>query len=74
MKSKGLIPRSKKITKLARQLPLHPDSTDAAPAYSVSKDEVQTDLFDFSIIKPFRNEELITAIRSLEHAYSGETV
>lgn len=38
------------------------------------KDEVQTDLFDFSIIKPFRNEELITAIRSLEHAYSGETV
>jgi CheY-like chemotaxis protein len=28
-------------------------------------DEVQKDMFDFSLLKPFRNEELITLIRSL---------
>lgn len=30
-------------------------------------DEVQKDMFNFSLLKPFRNEELITIIRSLEH-------
>jgi len=43
-------------------------------AITAYKDEVQTDLFDFSLIKPFRNEELTRIIRSLEHACSGETV
>jgi len=41
-------------------------------AITAYKDEVQTDLFNFSIIKPFRNEELIRIIRFLEHAYSKE--
>lgn len=43
-------------------------------AITAYKDEVQTELFDFSIIKPFRNEELIRIIRSFEHTHSGETV
>ena len=30
-------------------------------------DEVQEGIFDFSLLKPFRNEELVTIIRSLEH-------
>jgi len=24
-------------------------------------------IFDFSLLKPFRNEELVTIVRSLEH-------
>lgn len=43
-------------------------------AITAYKDEVQTELFDFSIIKPFRNEELIRIIRSFEHPHSGETL
>jgi CheY-like chemotaxis protein len=43
-------------------------------AITAYKDEVQTDLFNFSLIKPFRNEELTRIIRSLEHTCSGETV
>lgn len=39
-------------------------------AITAYKDEVQTELFDFSIIKPFRNEELIRIIRSFEHTHS----
>jgi CheY-like chemotaxis protein len=30
-------------------------------------DEVQEGMFDFSLLKPFRNEELVTIIRTLEH-------
>jgi CheY-like chemotaxis protein len=30
-------------------------------------DKLQKDMFNFSLLKPFRNEELITIIRSLEH-------
>jgi len=30
-------------------------------------DEVQEGIFDFSLLKPFRNEELVTIIGSLEH-------
>ncbi len=37
-------------------------------AITAYKDEVPTDLFNFSIIKPFRNEELIRIIRFFEHA------
>jgi two-component system, OmpR family, response regulator CpxR len=43
-------------------------------AITAYKDEVQPDLFNFSIIKPFRNEDLIKAIRSLEYDYPGECV
>lgn len=43
-------------------------------AITAYKDEVQTDLFNFAITKPFRNEELMEIIRSLERACSGETV
>ncbi|EFK96912.1 Two component Transcriptional regulator, Winged helix family [sediment metagenome] len=43
-------------------------------AITAYKDEVQTDLFNFSIIKPFRNGDLIKAIRSLEHDYPAECV
>jgi len=32
-----------------------------------SQDEVQKDMFNFSLLKPSENEELITIIRSLEH-------
>lgn len=35
-------------------------------AITAYRDEVQKDLFNFSLLKPFRNEELITIIRSLE--------
>jgi len=30
-------------------------------------DEVLEGIFDFSLLKPFRNEELVTIVRSLEH-------
>ena len=43
-------------------------------AITAYKDEVQTDLFNISIIKPFRNEDLIKAIRSLENYYPAECV
>jgi len=43
-------------------------------AITAYKDEVRTDLFNISIIKPFRNEDLIKAIRSLEHDYPAECV
>jgi len=43
-------------------------------AITAYKDEVQTDLFSFAITKPFRNEELMEIIRSLEPACSGEAV
>jgi len=36
-------------------------------AITAHTDEVQKDMFNFSLLKPFRNEELITIIRSLEH-------
>jgi CheY-like chemotaxis protein len=36
----------------------------AMTAYS---DDVHRDIFNFSLLKPFRNEELITIISSLEH-------
>ena len=36
-------------------------------AITAHRDEVQKDMFNFSLLKPFRNEELITIIRSLEH-------
>jgi CheY-like chemotaxis protein len=36
-------------------------------AITAYRDEVQKDMFNFSLLKPFRNEELITIIRSLEH-------
>jgi two-component SAPR family response regulator len=43
-------------------------------AMTAYKDEVQRDLFDFTIIKPFRNEDLTRIIGSLEHANSREAV
>ena len=43
-------------------------------AITAYKDEVQTDLFNISIIKPFRNEDLIKIIRSFEHDYPRECV
>jgi CheY-like chemotaxis protein len=43
-------------------------------AITAYKDEVQTDLFNFTIIKPFRNEDLMNIIKSLENDYTGETV
>jgi len=43
-------------------------------AITAYKDEVQTELFNFSLIKPFRNEDLIRIIRFLEHAHPEETV
>jgi CheY-like chemotaxis protein len=36
-------------------------------AITAYADEVQKDMFNFSLLKPFRNEELITVLRSLEH-------
>jgi len=36
-------------------------------AISACRDEVQKDLFNFALLKPFRSEELITIIKSLEH-------
>ncbi len=41
-------------------------------AITAYKDEVRTDLFNFTIIKPFRNEDLIRIIKSLESEYTGE--
>lgn len=43
-------------------------------AITAYKDEVQTELFNFLLIKPFRNEDLIRVIRSFEHAHPAETV
>jgi CheY-like chemotaxis protein len=43
-------------------------------AITAYKNEVQTDLFNFTVIKPFRNEDLIKVIKSLESDYPGETV
>jgi len=43
-------------------------------AITAYKNQVQTDLFDFTLIKPFRNEDLIRIIISFEHTHSGETV
>jgi len=43
-------------------------------AITAYKDEVQTDLFDFTLIKPFRNEDIIEIVRSLENDRAGETV
>ena len=42
-------------------------------AITAYKDEVETDLFDFTLIKPFRNEDMIKIIRSLESDHAGET-
>jgi two-component system response regulator RegX3 len=36
-------------------------------AITAHRDEVQRDMFNFSLLKPFRNEELIAIIRSLKH-------
>ena len=43
-------------------------------AITAYRDEVQKDMFNFSLLKPFRNEELIKIIRSLECGYPGEYV
>ena len=43
-------------------------------AMTAYKSEVQTDLFNFTIVKPFRNEDLIKIIKSVESDYPGETV
>jgi CheY-like chemotaxis protein len=42
-------------------------------AITAYKDEVQTDLFNFVIMKPFRNEGLIRIIEYLEHAVPEES-
>jgi CheY-like chemotaxis protein len=36
-------------------------------AITAYEDEVQKDMFNFSMLKPFRNEELIGILSSLEH-------
>ena len=43
-------------------------------AMTAYKNEVQGELFNFTVIKPFRNEDLINIIKSLEIDYPGETV
>jgi len=43
-------------------------------AITAYKDEVETDLFDFTMIKPFRNDDLIKIIESLESEHPGETI
>ena len=43
-------------------------------AMTAYKNEVQGELFNFTVIKPFRNEDLIKVIKSLESDYPGETV
>ena len=43
-------------------------------AITAYKDEVETDLVDFTMIKPFRNDDLIKIIKSLESDHPGETV
>jgi len=42
-------------------------------AMTAYNNEVQTDLFDFIIIKPFRIEDLIRVVDSLETGHSGKT-
>lgn len=43
-------------------------------AITAYKSEVQTGLFDSLLVKPFRNEELVETIRSLECPCSGVTL
>jgi len=43
-------------------------------AITAYKDEVERDLFNFTVIKPFRNEDLTKIIGSLDFANSREAV
>jgi CheY-like chemotaxis protein len=36
-------------------------------AITAYEDDVQEDIFNFSMLKPFPNKELVTILRSLEH-------